>query len=235
MSARPLATRRGWAHLVLTGAHGQDTALARPDVIATWLDTLRRAGFEGVRTGAVGPGVAADLTAAGFTAVQDLVLLSCDLTTGPRAGADPRIDRIRTKWVHRQTDIQQVLGIDAASFGPDWALDRVAFDEACAATQRSRLMACRDADGTAAGFVLAGATAGSGFIQRLAVIPDRRRGGTATRLLAQAHRWLAGSGCSTSVVNTETTNEAALGLYQRFGYAPLPYGLRVLERPLADR
>ena len=85
--------------------------------------------------------------------------------------------------------------------------------------------------GRATGFVLAGATAGSGFVQRLAVDPAHRREGTAARLLGQAHRWLSLRGCSTSVVNTETTNGAALGLYRAFGYVPLPYGLRVLERP----
>ena len=72
----------------------------------------------------------------------------------------------------------------------------------------------------------------SGFIQRLAVDPARQRTGVGLRLMHAAHRWLRSHRCTTALVNTETDNLAALRLYQRFGYAELPYGLQVLERPL---
>ena len=235
VSARPLGTRPGWAHLVVTGAHGETAGLARPDVIAQWLATLRRWGYEGVRTGAVGPVAADELTAAGFATVQELALLSCDLTSRAQVPADRSIVRIRTRWARQESMIAAVLGVDAESFGPGWALDALSLREAHGATHRARLMAVTGADARPTGFVLAGATAGSGFVQRLAVDPRHRRGGIATQLLGQAHRWLSLRGCNTSVVNTETTNGPALGLYRSFGYAPLPYGLRVLERPLTIR
>lgn len=235
VSARPLGNRPGWAHLLVTGAHGETAGLARPDVIAQWLATLRRWGYEGVRTGAVGPVAAGELSAAGFATVQELALLSCDLTSRDPVPADRSVTRVRTRWARQESMIASALQVDAGSFGPAWALDRLSLREAHSATQRARMMATVGDDGRATGFVLAGATAGSGFVQRLAVDPGRRREGTATRLLGQAHRWLSLRGCSTSVVNTETTNEAALGLYLSFGYAPLPYGLRVLERPLTIR
>ncbi len=219
----------------MTGAHGESSGLARPDIIEQWLATLRRWGYEGVRTGAVGPVVADDLAAAGFVAVQDLALLSCDLTSQPAVPRDRAIVRVRTHSARRESLIAAALTVDSRSFGQGWALDRPALQEARAATRRAQLMVSLSDGGQPSGFVLAGATSGRGFVQRLAVDPDRRRTGTATRLLGQAHTWLAARGCSTSVVNTETSNTAALALYRSFGYAPLPYGLRVLERPLGDR
>jgi ribosomal protein S18 acetylase RimI-like enzyme len=219
----------------VTGAHGESSGLARPDIIEQWLATLRRWGYDGVRTGAVGPVVADELAASGFATVQDLALLSCDLTSRPAVPRDRGIVRVRTHSARRETMTAAVLDVDSRSFGPRWALDRPALREAHAATRRARLMASLSDNGQPTGFVLAGATSGNGFVQRLAVDPDRRREGTATRLLGQAHKWLSARGCSTSVVNTETSNEAALALYRSFGYAPLPYGLRVLERPLGDQ
>jgi len=60
----------------------------------------------------------------------------------------------------------------------------------------------------------------------LVLLPPR---GTATRLVAAALQWSHKKGCSTTVVNTETTNDAALGVYAAFGFAPMDEGLVVLE------
>jgi GNAT superfamily N-acetyltransferase len=61
------------------------------------------------------------------------------------------------------------------------------------------------------------------------VRPNARRTGTATRLVAAALQWSFKKGCGTTVVNTETTNDAALGVYASFGFAPMDEGLVVLE------
>ena len=206
--------------------------MPRPEVIHEWLHTLSLWGYRGVRTGAVGPDLAADLTAAGFTTCQDLLLMSRDLTHDPRRPApDAEISVLRGWPRPSPRMIRSLLSIDAESFGPVWTLDPDSLADARRATHRSRILIAFD-DGTPVGFVLAGATGSGGYLQRLAVLPGHRRRHVASRLLDHAHAWLIDRGCATVVVNTEVTNHAAISLYQRFGYARLPYGLQVLERPL---
>lgn len=232
------ATARPWPHdptvayLLIAGGHTDTTHLPRPDIVHEWLHTLSMWGYQAVRTGAVGPDIAADLGAAGFTTCQDLLLMSRDLTHGPvRPAPDPDIAVLRSWPRPSRTAIHALLGVDAASFGPIWTLDPDSFADARRATHRSRILVARE-NGAPVGFVLAGATGPGGYIQRLAVLPDHRRRHVASRLLEHAHGWLRDRGCTTAVVNTEVANHAAIALYQRFGYARLPYGLRVLERPL---
>jgi len=198
-----------------------------------WLERLTHLGYAGVRTGAVSPDIAKALSRNGFRVIQDLTLLSADLSGGAiPAGPGPSIRPLRGRFLTRHSVVDRILDIDHVSFGDQWALDHTALGEAVRATDRSRIFVARDAGGVPVGFVLAGMSDSTGFIQRLAVMPGHRRTGVALRLMGAAHRWLRSKGCSTAVVNTETDNHAALHLYQRCGYAGLPYGLQVLERTL---
>ena len=206
--------------------------LPLPETVDEWLRTLVTWGYRSVRTGALGPEMAGTLRSAGFEPIQDLLLMSIDLTAHPLPAPSREAIRALRTWPRpgRRT-VESVLGVDAASFDPVWSLDSSSFAEARQATARSRLFVSTE-NGETVGFVLAGATGSGGYIQRLAVLPAHRRHGHAVALLAAAHAWLRGKGCSTAVVNTETTNDSAIGLYRRLGYAALPYGLQVLERPL---
>lgn len=206
--------------------------MPRPDTVNEWLHTLAMWGYRSVRTGALGPDLVATLASAGFTPVQDLLLMSIDLTSHPLPAPSKDAVRGLRSWPRpRRGMVESLLSVDAASFPPMWALDAPSFDEARRATSRSRLFAALDGP-TTVGFLLAGATGEGGYVQRLAVLPGHRRRGHGVNLLAAAHSWLRGRGCSTAVVNTETSNTPAIDLYRRLGYAALPYGLQVLERPL---
>jgi len=68
------------------------------------------------------------------------------------------------------------------------------------------------------------------LVQRLAVAPDHQRRGSGTALMAVAYRWLRRHRCSQVVVNTETDNHSAHGLYAKFGFRRLPNGLSVMQR-----
>lgn len=231
--ARPWPHDPQCAYLLITGGHIDSARLPRPETVNEWLRTLEMWGYRSVRTGALGPEMAATLRSAGFVPVQDLLLMSIDLTAHP-VPAPPResVRALRTWPRPGRHTVESVLAVDAASFDPVWSLDSSSFAEARQATARSRLFVATEGADTV-GFVLTGATGQGGYIQRLAVLPGHRRRGHAVGLLAAAHSWLRARGCSTAVVNTETANAPAIDLYRRLGYAALPYGLQVLERPLS--
>jgi ribosomal protein S18 acetylase RimI-like enzyme len=85
-----------------------------------------------------------------------------------------------------------------------------------------------------AGFALSGAAADSGYLQRLAVAPDRRRAGIARDLAVDALRWMHTQGRTQCLVNTGVDNIAALTLYEHLGFDTLPDLLTIAERPLTE-
>jgi ribosomal protein S18 acetylase RimI-like enzyme len=232
VTARAWPGRPSCAYLLIAGGHSDDIHLPGPAVVDQWMHQLRTAGYGSVRTGAVGPDIAHQLVAQGFSVVQDLSLLSADVSGLPGGTPDNTSVRVVRRTPGRHGALVKVLDVDLEAFGPEWALDPETLAEASRATQASRLWVSTDARGNTVGFVLAGRTGSTGFVQRVAVHPSTRRGGVATGLLAHVHRWFRSRGCTTAVVNTEVSNTAALGLYQRFGYVRMPYGLQVLERTL---
>ena len=214
------------AGLTFAGAHDEADTLPGDDVISHWLDDIRAMGFASVRTGAVGPGISRRLGALGFAGVQDLELLSTDLATVPAVPATTAGER-RIRMVTRLR-MDAILAVDRRCFPRGWHMDEAMFRDARRATAHSALWAAHAGRDTV-GFVLAGRTAATGYVQRLAVDPSHRRNGCALALLAAAHAWMRTTGCSVAMVNTEPTNAPALGLYRRFGYTALPYRLQVLE------
>ncbi len=219
---------------MVTGGHLDTLDSLEADEIGRWLPTLSDAGFVDVRTNALAPGPASAFTAAGFSPVQSLVLLSRPLTGvhrartgGPRVTALPRW---RVLGPGRRTR-DRLVDCDTAAFPDDWAMDDSALRDALAATTVARVFVhARDED--VAGFLIAGSSADSGFIQRLAVHPRHRRRGIAGALLSESLAWLAAVGCTSVVVNTERDNRAALALYGSHGFAAAGTGLQVLARSL---
>ncbi len=77
----------------------------------------------------------------------------------------------------------------------------------------------RDDDAGVVGTVMAGYDGHRGWINYLAVDPDRQRQGLGRRLMAWAEERLAARGCPKINLQVRQGNEAVLGFYAALGYA----------------
>lgn len=231
-TVRPWAGNPSRAFLMISGSHSPDTELPGPEVLNEWVSTMTRWGYGSVRTSAMSPQAAEALGDIGFQPTQDLVLLRLKHLVAPQFGVPKDIAPRPVRLLrYRNAVVNDVLEIDRLAFGHEWHLDNETFHDATRATRHVRLLTAHR-HGLTEGFVLVGVTGQTGFIQRLAVHPNARRSGVASRLIASAVEWSFKKGCTNTVVNTETTNAAALGLYRSIGFSEMNHGLTVLEKSL---
>ena len=224
------------AFLVMTGAHDDSRSLPSCDVVSTWLPEVAQRGYSHVRTSAVAPSMQRVLQDAGFKVCQELSLLRA---ITPLQIAPTRVSDLQLHTMHhfggrlKESTRTKILNTDAAAFGPLWALDATSLRDALLATQRARLFSV-GAD-TCEGFIVVAHTGAAGFVQRLAVQPHLWHTGLGSLLLAHGLRWLERQDCEHVVVNTESSNAPALGLYKKFGFQVMPYQLNVLERTTSEQ
>ena len=223
----------GRAVLLIGGSHSPTLQMPDTPILQSWVDTLSRWGYGSVRTSPLAPSAAAALSAVGFSPAQTLTLLERISDTAPISQS--RLPSVPARFPFsrfpRTAMTKAILHVDRTAFGDEWMMDEETFEEALRATHRSRIFVSH-VDGELSGFVIAGVTDTYGFIQRLAVRPECRRRGEATRLMQTALSWIHSRGCSSTVVNTETSNEPALSIYEKCGFVPMEYGLTVMERQL---
>ncbi len=158
----------------------------------------------------------------GFRLLERLHLLSKPLYNEPRTPGR----RIRTgrPW-HRRT----VLDIDRRAFDDFWRFDATSLREARTATPSSRFTVVTDR-GQVVGYAVTGRAGSRGYLQRLAVDPERSGEGIGTDLVTDSFGWGYHRGVQRMMVNTQERNQRALQLYQHLGFIPEPEGLVVLER-----
>ena len=178
-------------------------------------------GFHKILTAALGPGEQEPFLEFGYRIHEPLRLLELNL--------DPdTIDRsTRPTRRMRRRDVAASLAIDTASFTSFWQFDADALGEALSATPTSRRRVVRSGQAIL-GYAVTGHANRTGFIQRLAVDPANRRTGVGSSLLADGLAWLQARGVRSVLVNTQPENEAALALYDQFGFVERPGGLAVL-------
>ena len=116
-----------------------------------------------------------------------------------------------------QADLEQVLAITAAS--PDAASwSRPAY---AAILQDPQRCCCyvAESSGTVVGFVCFRVAGDEAELLNLAVLSSYRRQGTGSRLLEQMFREAATRGAARIFLEVRETNQPAIGLYQRYGFA----------------
>lgn len=192
------------------------------------LETLSGQGFRRVRTTALSPLEQAGFLAAGFGVEEELRLLGMDLHMG-EIDVPPGV---RLAGVHRRRRME-VLRVDRAAFSEFWRFDDVTLEDALRATPDVRLRAAAPRFAPMEGYAISGRAGRRGYVQRLAVHPSAQGRGTGRRLLLDGLAWMAGHGATRAYVNTQVTNQSALGLYRAVGFREEPIGLSVLSAGLA--
>ncbi len=208
----------------------------RPDDsdVAGWLAMSRARGDHRLRTGALFPASTAAFRRAGFRPIDELTLLQLDLVErrhirGRSFGRATHAVLGRGPTRRMSTsELTAVAALDRRCFPPPWGNDVAALRAIRAATptQRSRVVR---RGGTIVGFAIAGRAGRNGYVQRLGVDPAARREGIALALLDDACDWMSRRGATTAVVNTATTNVAAIALYTAYGFDHRDEVLTVLE------
>ena len=203
------------------------------DDVRRWTDPLPNLGYTAVRTNALGRGAGRQMECAGYTVLQELVLL--ELTPLRRAvsailnsAAVRSGERIATRLLNND-QLADVSDIDVAAFGSDWGLCERAITDVCAATPRHRL---RGAGEPLAAFAISGRDGRQGFLQRLSVSPECRRHGLGRALVIDSLEWMTRWHVQRVLVNTAFDNYAALALYEGLGFRRIGERLRVFERSL---
>lgn len=212
------------AHLIFVDHRALPTA----DAVEAAVEHARRKGARAVRTSAMFPSAAAVVLDSGFAPIDELALLQLDLRDDVAEAWPPSRHKIRSlaPWMH-----PRAAELDRAAFGPMWGNDAASLRDVQRATPISHARAVR-IDRRLAGFSIAGAAADSGYLQRLAVDPDRQRGGIARDLVVDALRWMRRIDRSRCLVNTGLDNQGALALYEGIGFRRLDDVLTIAERRL---
>ncbi|MGH9228784.1 MAG: GNAT family N-acetyltransferase [Acidimicrobiales bacterium] len=199
------------------------------DEVRRCVAALRRDGYRGAVTAAIGRADQAPFLEAGFVRAERLHLLlhRLDELPNPRLAAPVHIRR------GRRRELVDLLAVDHAAFNGTWRLDRTGLDVALSATPTVHLRVARDA-GATIGYAICGRAAHRGYVQRLAVHPRAQGQGVGGTLLLDGLRWLRRWGAGDALVNTQEGNDRSLRLYLRVGFVLQPDGLTVLRLDLGD-
>ena len=194
------------------------------DEIRHSLGDISRRGVDRAVTPAMSPFEAEPFFQAGFRLFERLHLLSCPVVvaSGRQVKTPARLVPGRP-WHDRA-----VLGVDSRAFQGFWQFDQLALNEAQTATPAKRFRVAK-VGGKIVGYAVTGRAGHRGYLQRLAVDPSVQGQKIGKQLVYDSFDWLARRGADLSLVNTQETNERALGLYESIGYRRQQEGLVVLR------
>jgi ribosomal protein S18 acetylase RimI-like enzyme len=212
--ARPWNDATPMAHLRLVRGGG-------PSFIGESVEALADLGVDAVLSPPLPASAQTAWKEAGFAVCCDLTLMRRSLDRVPPPG--------HLVMTGSESDIPETLRIDAAAFEEFWRFDRWALDEAMEATASSIIHVVRSAEGGLAGFAVTGAGNTISYLQRLAVDPRWQGQGIGRSLVRASARWAKRAGSRALMLNTQTDNEGAIGLYRTEGFELLSDPLAVLS------
>lgn len=158
---------------------------------------------------------------AGFEPYLTLHLYRRSLSGGPQQpGA-------RVKWISHP-DWRRLAEVDAAAFDQLWAMNSLGLQEAFEATPRAGVLVT-DEGPDITGFAIVGVGGNTGYLQRIAVRPERRRAGLGRALVRMAMSWAATRGALSMMLNTQPDNHTSASLYVGEGFSRMPSDLAVLR------
>ena len=225
-AGRPSGRRAG-LRLILPDDPARPVTLARANGgriqagdITEAVDTAFRAGYLEVRTQAMFAADTAVFEQAGAIVQSTLVLLERPVNHRERRP-------ITWRRPHRLVSLDAVAALDGRAFDTEWRFDRGLLRDALEATQHHRLVGFGSI-GKPHAYCLAGRSGRHGYIQRLAVAPDRAGNGIGGHLVSDALAWFARRRVAVAQVNTEPHNHRALDVYERHGFRAKPSPIYVM-------
>lgn len=224
-----IVLRRGWARAesrpwnqTIPMAHLRLVRGGGPSFIGDCVDTLIDLGTKAVLSPPLPRSAQIAWEEAGFDLCADLTLMRRSLDRIPPPG--------HLVLTGSEDDIPEALRIDATAFDAFWAFDRWALREAMDATPQSILHVVRNTEDGLAGFAVTGAAQTISYLQRLAVDPRWQGQGIGRSLVRASARWAKRAGSRALMLNTQSDNDAAIGLYEAEGFRLLEEPLAVLQR-----
>ena len=149
-------------------------------------------------------------------------------SSAPRLANQSKLSKTSCLPIWRPWHDRAVLAVDSRAFQGFWRFDQLALSEAKTATPARRFRVAK-LGGKIVGYAVTGRAGQRGYLQRLAVDPSAQGQRIGKQLVFDSFDWLARRGADLSLVNTQETNERALGLYESIGYRRQQEGLVVLR------
>ena len=209
LACSPEAKEINWVRLFVYAGRW-DASHAWNMLWTTAREEISRAGGGTVAAIAMQPWFQQVLATSGFVNRQDIVMLEWRYQSWGRS----ETNRIRIRKL-TETDLPDVEKTDAASFTPLWQNPletlRRAFSQTLFAT------VAEDEKGIV-GYQLTTGGRTHAHLARLAVHPSAQGRGAGRALLVELFGRLSQLGVNRLTVNTQSDNEASLGLYQKMGF-----------------
>lgn len=128
-------------------------------------------------------------------------------------------------------DIDAVVAIEREAFTTPWQPETFA---GLIERDAVELTVMADDAGTIVGYSVLWCILDQGELANIAITPDRRGGGLGAHLLEHVLGVAAEKGVEKVFLEVRASNEAALGLYRRFGFAEAGRRANYYEQPRED-
>jgi ribosomal protein S18 acetylase RimI-like enzyme len=212
LACSPEAKGINWVRLFVYAGRW-DAAHAWRMLWATTREEISRSGGATVAAIAMQPWFQQILAASGFSNFQHIVMLEWrGFASQLRARDEMNGIRIRKMT---EADLHEVEKTDAASFVPLW---QIPLDTLRRAFSQTLLATVAEDDHGIVGYQLTTGGRTHAHLARLAVHPSAQGRGAGRALLIELFARLMQMGVPRLTVNTQSDNEASLGLYQKMGF-----------------